>query len=333
MIFDFGKKEEQLEIPQVKTVGKRPFKKYHKGGRRSIVYLFLITVFGIGAVLVWSEFPRLWQKLNQPLVVGELAEEEAFNPSPAIEQFDNLTSEPLGTYGFYVYRLGDGKEYGKRQEEVFPAASLMKLPLMVVLYQEAQLRQTLAGQVDNFLETKYKLRSSDKVAGAGILAGKPAGTVYTYRQLAEFMGKYSDNTAYMVIRRILGDKKTQEVIENLGMFHTSLKKNATTPEDMGLLLSKLYLGNVVSEKHKEEILDYLTKTAFEDWLPAGLPEGVKIAHKIGKDTATFSDAGIVFGDNPYVIVVMSKNAREPQALEALPKISKAIWEFETAVNP
>jgi len=64
-------------------------------------------------------------------------------------------------------------------------------------------------------------------------------------------------------------------------------------------------------------------------LPAGMSKKIKVAHKIGRDTGTFSDAGIVFADKPYIIVIMSKEARETEANEVLPKISKIIWDFET----
>jgi beta-lactamase class A len=83
-------------------------------------------------------------------------------------------------------------------------------------------------------------------------------------------------------------------------------------------------------EYREEILKFLTKTAFEDWLPAGLPVDTRVAHKIGKDIGTFSDGGIVFAQKPFVLVIMSKNARESEANEALPKITKIVWEFENS---
>ena len=59
-----------------------------------------------------------------------------------------------------------------------------------------------------------------------------------------------------------------------------------------------------------------------------MPEGVKVAHKIGNETNSFSDAGIVFGKEPFILVIISKEALEKEALEALPEITKIVWGFE-----
>lgn len=320
----------QLEIPQTKTFRKKPLKKKLSGGRRSIIALFLLTIGAIILVLAATEIPPYFERLKEPIVVGSLLPEREFDPQPVIDQIRDLTEDLLGTYGVAVYRLSDGQHYGINQNEIFPAASLMKLPVMLTLYQEAESRRG-GGQLGggDFLETKYVLKDADKVGGAGILAGKTAGVVFTYRQLAEYMGKYSDNTAYMVLRRVLGDRKIQSTIEALEMKNTFLKDNKTTPEDMALLFQKLYLGKVLKEGSREEILRFLTNTMFEDWLPAGVPKGIRVAHKIGRDVKTFSDGGVVFAESPYIVVVMSKEARESQAVEILPKISRAIWEFES----
>ena len=142
------------------------------------------------------------------------------------------------------------------------------------------------------------------------------------------MGQYSDNTAFKVMRQILGDDKIQQTIDDLGMTKTSLEDFETSPADIGLFFQKLYQGKIINHENRDELLEFLTKTAYEDWLPAGVPKKIKVAHKIGRDTGTFSDAGIIFTDKPYIIVIMSKEAREIEANEFLPKISSLVWDFE-----
>lgn len=271
---------------------------------RKIIGLFLLTSVISLAFYGSAEIPKIWQKISGPLVISNLTFQKKFDPAPALAEVENLTSGLQGAYGVYVYRLTDQKTYGVHQSETFPAASLMKLPVILTLYQEVE-----AGKLN--------------------LDDKPAGSTYSYRQLAERMGKYSDNAANNLLVKVLGAPKIQQTLDSLGMTKTSFKEYETTPEDVGIFFRKLYQDNLVNQAGREEILGFLTKTIFEDWLPAGVPVGTRASHKIGKDLGTFSDGGIVFGPKPFVLVVMSKFARESEAVSVLPKISKAVWEFET----
>lgn len=325
-------KSEQQVIPEVKPLLKKPTKpKLNNKDRILILLVFLLTVLACGFFYFREKIAKFPEKifrpinqLTQPLVItSDTGGFRKFDPSPVLEEIKNLTKGLIGDYGIYVYRFSDGQEYGIREKEIFPAASLMKLPVILTLYQEAE-----AGRIN--LETKYKLVEADKRGGAGILQSRPAGEVYTYRKLAELMGQYSDNTANNVLVKVLGAKKIQQTIENLGMKKTNFAEYETTPQDIGLFFRKLYEGGVVTSQYKEEILRFLTKTGYEDRIPAGLPEGVRVAHKIGTEIGVFSDAGIVFPPEgkPFVLVIMSKEARESEAKEVLPKIAKVVWEFE-----
>lgn len=198
------------------------------------------------------------------------------------------------------------------------AASLIKLPTLVSLYMEAE-----AGNID--LETRYSLRQSDKLPGAGSLASKPAGTIITYRDLARYMGKESDNTAFGIIRRILGDGKINQAISQIGMKKTSLSDNETTPEDIGLFFKKLWNKEIVSAKAKDEILGYLTDTTYEDWIVAGIPKDIKVAHKYGREVHVVNDAGIVLSESPFVLVIMSEGIIEKEADELIPEIARQLY--------
>ena len=327
-------KPEQQEIPELKPLIKKPVRKEKAGnGRRVIIGLFLTTVVVSLGFWLKTEIPGLWEKITSPLVISDIPLQKKFDPSSVLTEIENLTKDLRGNYGVYVYQLDGKNEYGIHQGEIFPAASLMKLPVMLTLYQEAQLRQGSAGQASvDFLETKYKLTEKDKINGAGILQGKPVGSTYTYRQLAEFMGQYSDNTANNILVKVLGQEKIQQTISKLGMTKTSFKNYTTTPEDIGIFFRQLYQGGIVNKENQDEILRFLTKTAFEDWIPAGLANDIRVAHKIGKDTGTFSDAGIIFVQKPFILVIMSKNTKESEVKETLPKITKAVWEWETKHN-
>ncbi|MBU3956963.1 class A beta-lactamase-related serine hydrolase [Patescibacteria group bacterium] len=299
-------KAEQQHFPGVKPIKKRDKKDRRGDGRKAIVALFTITVLASALFYLQAEAPRIWEKITAPRVISRLPKEH-FDPSPVLDQIRDLTQDLSGTYGVYVYRFQDREDYGLDERKVFPAASLNKLPVMIAAYQLAE-----QGKIN--LETEYVLKETDKVQGAGVLQSKPAGTKYTYHQLIEYMAQYSDNTAFKVMRQV-----TEE---------TTLDQ--ATPEEIGILFKKLYEGESINQEHRDELLQFLTNTGFEDRIPKGVPEGARVAHKIGTLPGVYSDAGIIFAEKPFVLVIMTKDTREVEALEVLPKITRAVWEFETA---
>lgn len=316
------KKIEDEKSP-LKPIGKpkKERKPFRPADRWLIAGIFLLTVLTSLVFYFKSGAANLWQRITSPLVISNVAEKETFDPSPVLQEIENLTGNLRGVYGVYIYCFADNHEYGVYQNETFPAASLMKLPVILTLYQEVEL-----GNLE--IETQYTLKETDKRGGAGILQGKKAGSVYTYQQLVEFMGQYSDNTAFNVLTKVLGIDKIQQTIDKLGMTKTSFEEFETSPKDIGLFFQKFYQTEIVSQKHRDEILEFLTETAFEDRIPVGLPEGTRVAHKIGTELGNYSDAGIVFSRKPFVLVIISKNAREVEALGVLPQITEKVWEFE-----
>ncbi len=295
---------EQKVIPEVKPLLKKFRRKREpltKKERLVILGIFLTTAVLSLFFYLKPEIPKITRELTSPLVItgGKQIESiKSFDPSLVLAEIESLVKDRRGTYGVYVYRFTDDKEYGFNQNEVFPAASLMKLPVMLLVYQEAE---------------KGNLKLAD------------------YRELVKAMGKRSDNAAYNKLVKYFGQARIQEVIEDLGMKKTALLKDDTTPVDIGLFWRKLYQGKLLTEEHKEEFLSFLTDTIFEEKIPAGLPEGIRVAHKIGTELGAYSDAGIVFGKKPFVLVIMSKEARESEVKEIMPKITKAVWDFEN--NP
>lgn len=304
---------------------KRDFKKE----RLTVLAVLGITILAIFGVIVYRDgekfLKRFVQKILEPrTIVSTQVGQTTPKPTPTpkfekeIEEIENLVKDLKGDYGIFVQDLATGESYGVNQDEVFMAASLIKLPILLTLYKEVE-----AGNLD--LETKYTLKSEDKGKGAGSMQYKPAGTVYTYRKMAELMGKQSDNTAFNVFTKILGEEKIQKVISNLKMEKTSFENNRTTPLDIGIFFYKLYKENILIREHRDELLSFITGTIWEDRIPAGVPKEVKVAHKIGTEIGVISDAGIVFAEKPFILVILSEGVLEKEAKEILPKIAALVY--------
>lgn len=300
---------------------------------RSLVLWVLLGTILISSILALSA--RSWKLPGFPplsfpffgeetIVIrneGEsaISTEDKLKAEQVISEFKKKTNELSGIYGLYVLDLGSGFSYGIYETKDFEAASLIKLPVMATLYIKAEEKE-----ID--LDEKYSLRNEDKLPGAGSLLARPAGTLLTFRDLARLMGKQSDNTAFNIVRKKIGDEEIEKTIKQIGMINTSLEENKTTPYDIGLFFEKLWQGKIVSKEHRDEILEFLTDTAYEDWLAAGVPKDVRVAHKYGREVGVVNDAGIVFIKNPYIVVIMGKGVIGREADAVFPKLSRLVYE-------
>jgi beta-lactamase class A len=281
---------------------------------RIIVLVFLLLTILIPAGLAASA--RNWKlpglprialpklSLNKGPIIIEGDDSDKKKTEEAVDYFRSSTADLSGVWGLYVIRLKNGSSYGVNKDEVMQAASLIKLPVMATVYMRAE-----SGEID--------------------LDSEVAGSNSTYRQLLEAMGKRSDNAAQIKIVESLGRPLLQETIEELGMRDTSLAENLTTPADIGLFFQKLWKGFLINQKNRDEMLDFLTDTNFEEWIAAGI-EGVRVAHKYGREVHVVNDAGIVFSEPPFVLVVLSDGVVEAEADKFIPEAAARIFEIETS---
>jgi beta-lactamase class A len=327
--------------PANKRKRKEPQRVWTKKDRILLLLLLVVSV-GVSGYLALSArdfklpgFPRMtggsFKLFGEDEVVIEKNGSKSDMAQKIINEFNQKTKNLSGVYGLYVVDLGSDYSFGIDDEDVFQAASLIKLPLMAGMFIEQE-----KGSLS--LDTKYSLKNSDKVAGAGSLYSKAEGYEITYRDLVRLMGKQSDNTAFKIVRNILGDTKINEVIRQVGMEKTSLEENKTTPKDIGVFFENLWKahmqtpersnggqGEIISKESADEILDYLTETSYENWLAAGVPEGVRIAHKYGREVHVVNDAGIVYAPQKYIVVIMTKGVVEREADGIFPELSKLIY--------
>jgi len=239
-----------------------------------------------------------------------------------IKRFSETVSSLSGVYAFVVVDLKSGDTYGLNEFEPMQAASLIKLPVMTLL-----LKQADDGKLN--LDSTYILKNSDKTAGSGSLSGSPEGTIMTYRRLLQYMGHESDNTAFTIVRNYFGDETINTFAKDLGMKGTDITENMTTPSDIALLLEKIYDGRVLSTKSKDVLFDSLTKTIYENYLPKGIPEATRVAHKYGSEVHVLNDAGVVFSKNPYVVVLLTGGIVESEAQKTVPILSQIIYEGQS----
>lgn len=231
-------------------------------------------------------------------------------------------SEFEGEYSIYYEDLVSGDAFGINHNSILTAASLNKVPIIFYLY-------SLANKREIDLEEKITLLKSDiQDYGTGKLRYEKPGGVYTLKNLSELAFKHSDNTAAHLLTIRLGEDKIQSFVNSLGLSATNIAFNETSPKDFGILMSKFYNNELMSEALKNELMDYMSDTEFENRIPRYL-ENAKVYHKIGDSDNMVHDGGIVVPSerSPFVLVVMTQGiVEEEKAQDNIGKIAKEIFD-------
>ncbi len=194
-----------------------------------------------------------------------------------------------------------------RGDKVMPTASLIKLPLMMTVYQQAH-----QGQLS--LDSMVELREEDKVPGSGILTDHLSpGTQFSVRDLVRLMIRYSDNTATNMLVDQVGLPATTQLMAELALPETQLHSKvfrrdtsialersreyglgSTTAEDMLQLLGQLERQTFLTPAACQEMLQHLLACEDQQQLGRSLPSGTKLAHKSGAVRRARTDAGIIY---------------------------------------
>ena len=219
------------------------------------------------------------------------------------------------SWGIWIEVLGDGFIYTNNENELFPAASLLKLPLTAKFYEKIQ-----TGELDK--DEEWTIKQSDKQGGNGMLASMTPGSKIDYGALAHYCLNLSDNTAFYIINSILGRNSLESIIASYGMNNTSFEKDTTNTQDIALFFKSLEEGKLLNEEYKQIFLRDLTNTPFDDFIPAGIPSGIDAPHKVGIEAAGISDAGIVYTPEKKILMVfMSKGLSRENATEKISKMA------------
>lgn len=210
-----------------------------------------------------------------------------------------------------VLDLSSGLSIGYNADASMPAASTIKVPVMVEVFHQLQSgRFTLARHVT--------LLASDKDWGSGELCDAPVGSTHAVSDLLTKMIDISDNTATNMLIRLVGLANINHSMTRLGLRHTRLLGDVRTagwsirqtlrssPADMVNLLSHMARRQLIDAWSSNEMLSILEEDQFNSLLPAALPDDITVAHKTGSLFDTLNDVGIVYAnESPYVIAVMT----------------------------
>jgi beta-lactamase class A len=231
-----------------------------------------------------------------------------------------------GVMGVAILDLTDSRILLRNADRVFPAASSIKIAILLELYRQDQ--EARAGAKEKAkLDDIYIFDPKDLVEDSLILVGlTPGVTRITNRDLSQFMVAVSDNAAANILIDRVGKDNVNATLHRLGLSKTMLRRkmmdiaaarhgdeNVATPLEMVRLLEAIYKEKVLNKQLTAEFIKQLS-TLKQSYIPRLLPDNIQVANKPGELEAVRTDSGIVFAQNrPFAISVITAYDRDEKA--------------------
>lgn len=270
-------------------------------------FFIALTVFAVVLTSACVDAEKLpAEQKNFPAVRAQ----SLFDDTPAkVEQYLNDGTE----YAVFLAYPSKSSETFIYNSKPMRSASMIKVFILAAVMEKAK-----QGKIN--IDKVLTLKDSDKVGGAGILAGYPSGTKLTLREILELMITHSDNTATNIVIDRVGMKTINKYIKKQGYNDTILRRkmmdydaiaagreNFSSVRDLGTFFTRLYNYECVNEEYDKIMLDFLVKQTDTDCFPAALPDK-QIAHKTGALNGLYDDGGIIYSDaGDAVLVIMTEN--------------------------
>lgn len=250
-----------------------------------------------------------------------------------------------GDVGVYVRHLEKGTEVAIRADELFPTASMIKVPIMLKLFDHFQ-------DPDDSLDYHSKLYWHEDTVNyaydGGIMSSYAADMPIAMDKVVSLMITYSDNHASLWCQKLAGGGEAiNEWLAAEGFERTRVNSRTegrhgdwevygwgqTTPREMSELLVMIREGRAVNPEASEEMYKVLTKIYWDDEALSAIPVTVQSASKQGAVNASRSEVVLVnapHGD--YVFCVITKNQKDQSwdndnpGFVLLREVSRVIWE-------
>jgi beta-lactamase class A len=238
---------------------------------------------------------------------------------------DSLAAAHHGVVGYAVHDLDTGERMELRGDETFPTASLIKVAILVTVYD-------LVEQKKLALDDPITLLAIDKVPGSGLLQFMHDRSIITVHDAAWLMITISDNTATNLLLDRIIIRRVWDKMEKLGLPHTKVHSKSflrsssvamdssakyglgvTTPNEMARLFELLSNGQAVSPAADSAMLDILAHNENFEKMERFIP-GLEVPHKTGETDQVRTECSLFPLQSRVVACVLTKDNQDQRWL-------------------
>jgi beta-lactamase class A len=242
----------------------------------------------------------------------------------------------VSNISLYLMQLNTGSWIGINGRYNYAAASLVKVPLLILYLRMAEKDPLVLKK-----EIKYDVPINSMPQNVTPGKAIQPGNTYTIDELLRYMIVYSDNGAKDLLLGNIDIKLIADVYSDLKLATPDFteQEHEVSTKDYAAFFRVLYNATYLNKESCEKALEFLTDTEFRDGIVAGVPGEITIAHKFAERKYTsevyslkgaqLHDCGIVYyPKNPYLICVMTRG-NDLNVLKGIIKnISKIVYEHE-----
>jgi beta-lactamase class A len=285
------------------------------------------------------------------VAAAPLTAQRTTSPSP-VSHTDSVLQSRLhaivqgfgGDAGVYVRHLATGASAAIHADDVFPTASMVKVPIMFAVYDQVE-----SGVLDLDARLPYPdtLRYA-YVESTDVVGYMAPGDTLPLSELVFLMLSVSDNVASLWLQALVGGGvRVNEWLAANGFQHTRVNSRTpdraaeqrefgwgqTTPREIARALVLIREGGAVSPRASERMYRMLTNTYWKDEAISQIPPHVQVASKQGAVSRSRSEVLLVnapTGD--YVVAIITKNQQdtsyEPdnEGFRLIRSVSRAVYE-------
>jgi len=246
-----------------------------------------------------------------------------------------------GDVGIYVRHLPTGRTASIHADELFPTASMIKVPIMCALFDKIEKGELAYDQTMTYRDS---LKYDD-----GITGSFRDSTKIPLTQLVMLMISVSDNTAALWCQQLAGTGTAiNEWLEKNGFHQTRVNSRTpgrkadweaygwgqSAPREMAELMARIREGQAVGPDASEEMYRILTKPYWDGEAVSQVPPSVQVATKNGAVDASKSEVVLVNAlSGDYVFCIMTKNQQDQrwehdnEGYVLIRKVSRLLWQY------
>ena len=258
------------------------------------------------------------------------------------ELLQKTTQDFQGDIGIYVHHLKKNTEVSIKADTVFPTASIVKVPILVSVFQKIA-----DGELK--LDQEFKYDAKRIYGGSGLMQFYKDSAQTDLSTMISLMLTYSDNVTSIWLQELSGGGLAiNKLMDKYGLLNTKVNSRTegrkeiwekygwgqTTPKEMAQLFTLIRKGKIIDTRHSDKMYRYLKNQFYNGRSLSQFPAEINTIAKTGSVDAARGEAVLVNAPSgDFVFCVLTKNNKDQswtnqnEAEVLTRKIASVIWNY------